>query len=568
MIRTKSRALLLAGAAAMATSCATADHPVADLVLTGGRIVTLGSEIPEAQALAVHGDRIAWVGSAAEAGKWIGPATEVIDLEGQLAIPGFIESHGHFYGLGEMRLQLDLTHAPTWDAIVAQVAAAVADAEPGAWIEGRGWHQSKWQQTPEPNVDGVPLHGSLSAVSPDNPVLLTHASGHAAFVNAKALALAGIDRTTPNPSGGEIIRSGDGAPTGLLRETAQGLVDRARGDGWDEALARRIVQIAGEESLSKGVTSFQDAGSSFPLVDLYRRMAEEGALPVRLWVMVRASNQEMASQLAAARVVGHGGGFLTVGGIKKSIDGALGAHGAWLLEPYSDLPSSTGLNTVSLAEIEGAAQLALEHGYQLCVHAIGDRANREVLDLYQRMLATVADGGARRWRIEHAQHLHPDDIPRFAELGVVAAMQGVHCTSDGPWVPTRLGDLRTEQGAYMWRALLDSGAVVANGTDAPVEDVDPIASFYASVSRHMANGETFYREQRMTRDEALRSYTLDAAYAAFEETEKGSLEVGKLADITVLSRDILTVPEDQIPGARVALVMVGGKVAYRAPSEP
>jgi hypothetical protein len=258
-----------------------------------------------------------------------------------------------------------------------------------------------------------------------------------------------------------------------------------------------------------------------------------------------------------------GGKRFTVRAIKHSIDGALGSRGAWLLEPYSDLETSTGLETTPRAVIEQTARLALQHGYQLCVHAIGDRANRETLDLFERAFRARGGGKDLRWRIEHAQHLHPDDIPRFGRLGVVAAMQGIHATSDGPWVPRRLGEKRTREGAYVWQKLLRSGTVIANGTDAPVEDVSPIASFYASVSRRLPDGSVFLPDERMSREEALRSYTLDAAYAAFEEASKGSLAPGKLADITVLTRDILTVPEPEIPGAEVAYTILGGKVAYR-----
>lgn len=531
----------------------------ADLVVLNGRLVTLASP-SEAEALAAAGGRIVFVGSTEEARAWIGPDTEILDLEGRLGVPGFIEGHGHFWSLGEAKLQLALGEAGTWDEIVAQVAEAVAEVEPGTWILGRGWHQSKWVESPVPSVQGLPTHHDLSVVSPENPVLLGHASGHMAFANARTMELAGIDPTTPDPDGGEIVRDADGQPTGALRETAENLVAGLRAESLEWNHARHVVQLAGEECLAKGITSFQDAGSSFGLIDVYRRMADEGGLPLRLWVMVSESNEAIAESLGSYRTIDRGDGFLTVRGIKRLIDGALGSHGAWLLEPYEDMPRSTGLNTTSLDVMEETARLAREHDFQLCVHAIGDRANRETLDLFER---TLAGDRTRRWRVEHAQHLHPDDIPRFAELGVIASMQAVHCTSDGPWAPDRLGEQRSAEGAYVWRALIDSGAVVTNGTDAPVEDVDPIASFHSSVSRRMTNGEVFFADQRMTREEALRSYTIDAAYAAFEEESKGSLEVGKLADMTVLSRDIMTVAEDEIPGTRVVYTILGGRVAYR-----
>jgi predicted amidohydrolase YtcJ len=555
----------------IATGCAPGtpgtDAEPADLVLTNGKIVTVDDARPEAEALAVRDGRIVALGSRDEIAAYVGDETEVIDLDGRLALPGFIEGHGHFTGLGDARMILDLTVTESFEDIVAMVEAAVAEAEPGAWIRGRGWHQEKWTSTPQPSVDGVPYHDALSAVSPDNPVYLTHASGHASFVNARALELAGIDASTPDPNGGTIVRGPDGRATGLMRETASGLVSRAIGGGGEadaEARFRRQVELAGQESLAKGVTSFHDAGTGFGTVEGYRRLADEGALPVRLYVMIRASNDQLAARLGEVRLDGHGGDMLTVRALKRSIDGALGSHGAWLLEPYDDLPSSAGLETSPVEDVERTARLALEHGFQLNVHAIGDRGNREVLDLYQRAWdAAGVDGAGLRWRIEHAQHLHPDDIPRFAEMGVIPAMQGVHATSDGPWVEGKLGAERARSGAYVWRDLWDSGAVVTNGTDVPVEDIDPIASYYSTVSRMTSTGERFYPDQALTRMEALRSYTINNAYAAFQEDLLGSLTPGKLADIVVLSGDILTLPEEQIPSVEVDLTILGGEVRYR-----
>ena len=322
-------------------------------------------------------------------------------------------------------------------------------------------------------------------------------------------------------------------------------------------------KLAVRELLENGITSFQDAGSSFATVDLYKDMVEDGTLGVRLWVMLRASNTELAARLADYRVIGLGDSRLTVRAIKHQIDGALGSHGTWLLEPYDDLPDSRGLNTTPLDTIEETARLALEHGFQLCVHAIGDRANRETLDLFERAFRATPQAQDLRWRIEHAQHLHPDDIPRFADLGVIASMQGTHATSDGSWVPDRLGDRRSEEGAYVWQRLLAAGAVISNGTDAPVENVSPVASYYAIVSRRLGDGSIFYPDQRLSRLDALRTYTINAAYAAFEEDLKGSLTPGKLADITVLSKNILTVPEEEIPSGEVVYTIVGGRVMYR-----
>ena len=542
----------------------------ADLVLRNGKIVTMNPAQPVVQALAARGDRISSLGSNADSAKWIGPRTQVIDLHGQLAIPGFIEGHGHFTGVGEYRLGLDLREARTWDDIVEQVARAAQRAKPGEWILGRGWHQSKWDHPPNPNVEGFPLHASLDAVSPNNPVLLNHASGHAVFVNAKAMEAAQITAATPNPNGGEILKDASGTPTGLLRETAQQLANRAheaylakRTREQAAADLRKVIDIAAKECLSKGITTFEDAGSPLETADMFRSMAEHNELPLRLWVMLRAPNKTLASNLDRYRTIDAGQSHLTIRAIKRYMDGALGSRGAWLLAPYTDKPDSTGLNVEEPADIRAAAELAIAHDYQLCVHAIGDRANREVLNIYESVFREHPDKKNLRWRIEHAQHIDPADIPRFGQLGVIAAMQAIHCTSDAPYVLLRLGPKRAEAGAYVWQKLMKSGAVVGNGTDAPVEDVSPIACYYAAVTRKTKDGTVFYPDQRMSREEALKSYTWNNAYAAFQEKEKGSLEPGKLADVTVLSKDILTVPDDQILATDVKYTIVGGKIAFQ-----
>ncbi len=554
---------------AVASACGRPEP--ADLVLRNGKIVTVDSQVPLAQAVAIKGHTILAVGSDRRIGRYIGPETEVIDLEGKLAIPGFIEGHGHFMGLGRSKMILDLSRAQSWQEIVELVRQAAQRARPGEWILGRGWHQEKWSSVPVPNVDGVPLHHELSRASPNNPVSLTHASGHASFVNARAMQLAGITRSTRNPPGGEIVRDARGNPTGLLRETAQRLVSRVIQQAESSMSAedrerrnREAVKLAGEEALSKGVTSFHDAGASFATIDFFKKLEEEGALPVRLYVMVRGeSEQSLQENLPKYRMVAEGNDFLTVRSIKQQIDGALGSHGAWLLEPYADLPTSTGLVLEPVDQIERIARVAIRFGFQVNTHAIGDRANREVLNIYERVFQDHPEEKDLRWRIEHAQHIHPDDVPRFAQLGVIASMQGIHCISDAPWVPKRLGEERARTESYLWRSLIDSGAIVTNGTDVPVEDIDPLASFYASVTRKTASGEPFYPEQKMTREEALRSYTINNAYAAFEEHIKGSISPGKLADIVVLSKDIMTIPEDEIPTAEVLYTIVGGEIRYR-----
>ena len=565
-----TRSALLAGV--LIAACEPGPAEYADLVLTGGKVVTVDDALPEAEALAVTGYTITAVGTNEEIAGHVGPSTEVVELDGRLVIPGFIEGHGHYMALGESKLTLDLNSAASWEDIVQMVADAVAQAAPGEWILGRGWHQEKWTATPEGSVEGVPVHASLSAVSPENPVDLEHSSGHASFANALAMELAGIDDDTPDPPGGTIVRDASGAATGLMRETAQRLVGAARARSEAERSAedldaefRREVELAGAESLMYGVTTFHDAGSSFETIDRLRALAEEGALPIRLYVMVRgASNEEMDEKLADYRTIPEGNDFLAVRSIKRQIDGALGSHGAWLLGSYADMDTE-GLVLETVEDITGTAEVAIRHGFQVNTHAIGDRANREVLDIYEKIFAANPDATDLRWRIEHAQHLHPDDVGRFAELDVVAAMQGVHATSDGPWLADRLGQLRMMETSYVWRDVLDAGVVIANGTDVPVEHISPIASFYSSVSRRMNNGEVLSGQHRMTREEALESYTINNAYAAFEEHLKGSLVPGKLADIVVLSQDIMTIPEDDIPATEVVYTIVGGEVRYSGP---
>lgn len=542
----------------------------ATLVLRGGKIVTVDDGRPEAQALAVRGDRIVALGTNEEIQPYVGPATEVVDLAGRTAIPGLVESHGHFMGLGQSKMVLDLMDVKDWNEILGMVEAAAKQAKPGDWILGRGWHQEKWASVPEPNVEGFPLHDSLSKVSPDNPVMLTHASGHASFVNARAMEAAKLTAKTPNPPGGEILKDRAGRPTGLLRETASRLVGSAL-DEWRsskspeerQADALRQIEAAVQESLSKGVTSFHDAGANFATIDLLKQAAAEGRLGIRLWVMVRDSNENLRAKLPQYRAVGLNDHHLTIAAIKVTADGALGSRGAWMLEPYTDSPTSTGLATTPVEVMAETAKIAIENDVQLDIHAIGDRANREVLNIYEATFKANPGKTDLRWRIEHAQHLNAADIPRFGQLGVIAAMQGIHATSDAPYVLARLGPARAEEGAYVWQKLMKSGAIISNGTDVPVERIDPMASYHATVTRKTKDGSVFYGDQRMSRAEALKSYTWNGAYAAKQESLIGSLAPGKLADITVLSKDITTVPDEEIPTTEVTHTIVGGKVAYR-----
>lgn len=542
----------------------------ADLVLINGKIVTVDESKPVVEALAVAQGRVLAVGSDKEIKSYISDSTQTIDLDGKLAIPGFIESHGHFSGLGYSKMRLDLMNIKNWDEVVDMVKAAVSKAKPGEWILGRGWHQEKWDRVPNPNVEGLPYHDSISRVSPENPVLLTHASGHSCFANAKAMELAGIDEKTPNPPGGEIVRDANGKPIGIFRENAQDLLQKARNDFLAKRTPAQVleeqlkaIKLADQTCLANGVTTFHDAGVSFGAIEIYKQLFRENKLGVRINAMINEPNERLEKNISRYKIIGFADHHLTVRSIKRLIDGALGAHGAWLLEPYNSLPTSVGLNTEPIAAMKVTARIAIENGFQLCTHAIGDRGNRETLDIYEEAFKQHPDKKDLRWRIEHAQHLHPDDIPRFGKLGIIASMQTIHCTSDGPWVIKRLGEKRAKEGAYVWRKLIDSGAVICNGTDVPVENINPIANFYAAVTRKMKDGKVFFGDQKMTREEALRSYTLNGAYASFEEDIKGSLTPGKLADITVLSRDIMTIPDDEILSTEILYTIVGGKVLYK-----
>lgn len=561
--------------ALISVACGPGGREPADLVLRGGKIVTVDSTRPTAEALAASGDTIVAVGTDAEIEAHVGSDTRVIELGGRVAMPGFVEAHGHFMGMGSAQMQLDLLGTSSWDRIVRMVDSAAAEAEPGEWVLGRGWHQEKWDEEPARTVQGFPVHDRLSEVAPENPVLLSHASGHAAIANARAMELAGLDADTDAPAGGEIVRDGRGRPTGVLIDEAESLVGEAldasrEGMTAEERRQRRreMADLAVQNALEHGVTSFHDQGASFGTIGLYRRMADDGAMRIRMYAMVsqREVTPEQADSLAAIRTVGYGNGHLTVRSVGEvTADGALGSRSAWMIEPYSDRAGYTGVNVTEMERIREVARISMENGYQVAVHAIGDRANRETLDLFAALFDSAGvDGDTLRWRVEHAQHLRPEDVPRFGEMGVIASMQAMHACSDAPYVVQRLGRERAREGAYVWKALMESGAVVNNGTDVPVENIDPLDSFHCSVTRAIATMEdsTFYPEQSMTRRQALRSYTINGAYSAFAEERRGSLEPGKLADITVLSRDIMTIPADSIPETRVDYTVVGGDVEY------
>jgi hypothetical protein len=531
----------------------------ADLVLRGGRVHTLDAGRPLATVVAIRGNRIVAVGDASGIARLVGKRTRVVELAGRTVVPGFNDSHAHLLGIGYSRLDLDLSGTRSFAELLERVAAAVKTQRPGEWIRGRGWHEGKWT-TPAPGaVRGFPVHGALSALSPDNPVLLERADGHALLANARAMALRGITRDTRPPAGGELIRDARGEPTGVFVDNAQALVAAPTRTPQENA---RALERAMDECAAKGVTSLTDAGEPLEVLALYREAAAAHRLRTRLYVM--AAGLDTMRALGRPEI-GLGGGMLTIRAVKMYADGALGSRGAALLEPYSDDPGNSGLLVTTPETILETARFALAHGFQAATHAIGDRANRIVLDAYERALGEAPAGPSPRFRVEHAQVLDAADIPRFASLGVLASMQGVHCPSDRPWAVARLGPERIREGAYAWRKLVASGARILNGTDAPVEDVSPIQNFHATVTRQDANGQPpggFDPDQKLTRDEALRTLTLEGAYGNFEEQTKGALAPGMLADLAVLSQDLLSAPDDALVRTEVVMTIVDGRVVY------
>lgn len=548
----------------------------ADLVFYDGKVVTVEQYQPEAQALAVVGNRIVAVGPDATIKPWIGPHTQAIDLHGMTVVPGFIDSHAHFLGTGEYLSELDVSaqQAPTWDAVVAKVAEAVKRAKPGDWIIGNGWHQNHWLHPPEPNVEGLPTGRDLDAVSPDNPVLLRHASGHAIFVNQKALQLAGIGPNTPNPQGGEIVRDKDGHAIGMLRDKAMSIVERAlqksrQGKTPAEKKKQLLeeVNLATRDALEHGVTTWQDMGERFDGIDFYKEIAEEGRLHIRLYAWINGEPvNALRAHLKDYYLVHYGKyGHLTVRGIGEILsDGALGTHSAWFFKPYVDLPSSTGYNVTPMDEIKAIAEVAISDGFQVSVHAIGTRANHETLNVYQEVMAEHPEVTDLRWRIDHAQHLIPSDIPRFDVLHVIASMQTGHACDDAPYVVQRIGEVRAAY-SYSWHSLIADRAIIANGTDAPVIPIDTMPNFFCAVTRQERfdpSQQAFYPFEATTRMEALRSYTYNGAYSMFEESELGTLAPSKLADIVVLDGDLMTEPAANILKTQVVYTIVDGKILY------
>lgn len=545
--------------------------PTADIIIHNAEIYCPKLDDISYSAIAVADDRIIGLGTEEGILEFVGATTKLIDAEGNFLMPGLIEGHGHFLGFGRSLLELDLLDIDSWAETIALVSEEVKKAEPGRWITGRGWHQDKWTDVSPVDGSPYPNHRGLSQISPDNPVMLIHASGHALIANERAMKEAGITRDSPDPEGGTIRRDREGNPIGVFEETAMYSIREAfwsqGGRGTEEeerARIREAALIAQDEAFRHGITSFQDAGLSMQEIGILRNMANKGELDIRLWIMLLESYESMKESVHKLPILGEADNRFTVAALKAFNDGALGSYGALLIEPYSDKPGEYGQLVTPEEELRAIAALARDHKLQYCVHAIGDLANKMMLDIYEETFEDPDQLKEARWRIEHAQHLRPEDIDRFAELGIIAAMQSIHCASDAAFVITRLGEKRAEEGAYMWRSLIDAGVLVTNGTDVPVERIDPFAGLYAAVSRKLPGGEkAFFPEQSMTRDEALQSYTINNAIAAFEEDLKGSLKKGKLADLILLDRNLLTCEKSDIPNTRVLMTMVGGKIVYK-----
>ena len=551
----------------------------ADLVLRDATIATLDPLQPEAQALAVRNGKILAVGGNESISRYIGKQTRVLDLHGAFVTPGFVEGHGHLLDTGESLMQINVGKAKNWDGVVAMVKTAVAKAKPGEWIVGFGWLESKWDRAPQPNLDGLPLPASLNAASPDNPVLLTTASYHGLYANASALKLAGISDKTPDPVGGTIVRDAQGRAIGMLKDTAADPVYAAYRKYLRElppaeqnARRERALRLAVQNEISKGITSFVDQGESFETIDWLKqqvaRGVADGSFPLRLYVYVGVTDvASLDEKLAKYKTIGYADNHFTVRGVGEDVsDGALGTRSAWFLKPYSDAPNITGKNVTPMSDLAQIARIAARDGFQVAIHAIGDRANRELLDMYQKIFDEDPAAQALRFRIEHAQHLDPADIPRFAQMGVIASMQSIHTCSDAPMVVPRLGEQRAKDGAYVWKKLIDSGTIVLDGTDTPVEDTNPIPVFYCGVTRAYDHGnKTFFPAEAKTPVQELKSYTWNNAYAMFQEHELGSLTPGKLADIDVFSGDLLTLPSNDILRTRVLYTIIGGKVVYQRP---
>jgi predicted amidohydrolase YtcJ len=542
-------------------SCSRSREP-ANLLLINGVVYTLDEARPRAEAVAMRGDRIVFVGTSGEAAGYRGADTEVIDLAGKTVVPGLADSHAHLSGIGAREMTLNLEGTASLAELLERVKERAGRSEPGAWVVGRGWIEGQW----DPPV--FPTRQDLDKVSPQNPVWLARADGHAGVANSLALRVIGVRQGVQDPPGGEILRDAKtGEPTGMLIDRAQSIIARFLPKDTPER-NRQALLVGVRRSLEMGWTELGIAGNSYGEVGLLRSLYEAGEIPLRLYDAVQGPGPDADRLLKEGSAIGSYGGLYTVRGIKLVADGALGSRGAALFDKYED-HDSNGLLMFQQEDVLPTMERALRAGIQVETHAIGDRANRFVLDLYEEAFRRVPPAERKiaepRWRIEHAQILDAADIPRFVQLGVIPSMQASHAITDLYFAKRRLGEKRLA-GAYAWRSLLDSGAHIAGGSDAPVEKGDPVVEFYAAVARKDLRGQSedhWHLEQRVSREEALKMLTLWAAYATFEEKSRGSIVAGKWADLTVLSQDILTVEESRIPQTRCEMTIVAGKVAYR-----
>ena len=541
----------------------------ADMIIHNGMIYTMNDLNPTAEAVAVSSGKIIALGKYTDLDPLITPRTKIINLRGATMTPGIIEGHGHFYGLGLAKMQLDLSKTESYQDLVDMVSDAVENSRPGEWILGRGWHQSKWSDDKSDFVKGFQTHERLSEISPNNPIWLKHASGHAGFANQKAMDIAGVNKETEFGFGGEIIKDLSRKPTGVFNERAQGLISEKVENNLGEDSDLRAIELAVKASLENGVTSFHDAGIGRRTIEVLREAINKDILKVRIYAMLTSRDTTLLNEwYKKGPEIGTGGDLLTIRSIKINADGALGSRGAWLIDEYSDRPGHYGMPTQSMDYVYSVAKQGIKTGFQVNSHAIGDKANREILNEYEKVFNEHPELAIdHRWRIEHAQHVAPDDIPRFGRLKVIPSIQGIHMSSDRPWAINRLGQKRIEESAYVWRDLINHGAVLINGSDVPVEPIDPIASFYASTTRKTLKGLPdfgYEPKQKMTRIEALKSYTINAAYGAFEDQIKGSIEIGKYADFTVFSQNLITISEEKILDTKVLYTIVNGVVEYQA----
>jgi predicted amidohydrolase YtcJ len=535
---------------------ATARPAPADFIVVNAKVYTVDQSRPIVSAFAVRNGRFIFAGSEVEARALAGPRTRIVDAKKATIIPGMVDAHAHLRGLGSSLHTVNLAGSKTYGEVIARTVERAKTMKPGEWVLGRGWDQNLW---PEKEF---PSHEALSRALPNNPVVLTRIDGHAILANASAMRAAGVTAATRDPDGGRIVRLPDNSPSGVFVDNAEGLVGRAIPDATKAQVTSEIIDAIAEAN-KWGLVGIHDAGASRATIDIYEQLAREGRYNLRNYVMISDDSADISWYMNRGPRSALYDGRLWVRSIKLYSDGALGSRGAALLAPYSDDAGNTGLLVSSPAHIQGIATRALRRRFQVGVHAIGDRGNRTVLDAYESALKTVPVAD-HRFRVEHSQVISLDDIPRFAKLGVIPSMQASHQTSDMRWAEARVGPQRIK-GAYAWRSLLNTGVIIPNGSDFPVEEVNPLISFHASVSRQDATNWPpggWYPEQVMTRDEALRSMTIWPAYAAFQEQSMGSISPGKYADFVMLDRDIMTVPADEILNTRVMSTWLGGKAVY------